>query len=257
LATEPRGSRGATSDSPRTLRARALVVCVPAATAAHLLTTPANSNLAANRVRTILQDIEYSSVATVTWVLRDSPLLARASGTGFLVPAIEGHLTSAVTWLSRKWPTFLQIPQARSLGKDVQLVRASTGKQGDERAFSMDDEELANALLSELEGFLSKDLPSSGTSQLEVIDTYVQRWPGAFPQFEPGHLSKVSRLEQSCQQLTNEHAPLALAGAYLDGVGIPTCIERSRKAAAQIVQALEEAKGEQKRTKGLARTATI
>jgi oxygen-dependent protoporphyrinogen oxidase len=241
MDTDLSGSQGASSPLPRTLHAKALVVCLPAMEAARLLSGPARNDLAASRIRAILQDIEYSSVATVTWVLRDGPLFTNAQGTGFLVPAIEGYLTSAVTWLSRKWPSYLDVPETQALGQDVQLVRASTGKQGDERAFSMDDEELAAALLGELEVFLHKDLGDAEGIQLEVIDTYVKRWPNAFPQFEPGHPRKVSRLEQACEQLSNQHAPIALAGAYLDGVGIPTCMERARKAAARIMEFLKAA----------------
>jgi protoporphyrinogen oxidase len=107
----------------------------------------------------------------------------------------------------------------------------------------MDDKELATALLGELELFLHKDLGNCEGIQLKVIDTYVKRWPSAFPQFEPGHPSKVSRLEQACEQLSNQHAPIALAGAYLDGVGIPTCMERSRKAANRIMKFLATAGG--------------
>ncbi len=51
------------------------------------------------------------------------------------------------------------------------------------------------------------------------------------PQYHLGHLDRVARIEE----LTNQHAGLALAGAAYRGVGIPQCIHSGELAAEKLL----------------------
>jgi oxygen-dependent protoporphyrinogen oxidase len=63
----------------------------------------------------------------------------------------------------------------------------------------------------------------------------VVRWPGALPQFEPGHLDRVARWRA---RLAEAAPRVELAGAGIEGLGIPACIRQGRRAAAALAAAL-------------------
>jgi len=63
------------------------------------------------------------------------------------------------------------------------------------------------------------------------IESVVTRWPGAFPQYAPGHLDRVAAIEAGVARLP----ALALAGAAFHGVGIPACVGSGRRAADAIL----------------------
>jgi oxygen-dependent protoporphyrinogen oxidase len=62
----------------------------------------------------------------------------------------------------------------------------------------------------------------------------VQRWPASFPQYVVGHLGRVARIET----LVADLGPLALAGAWARGIGIPACVAGAENAATAIRGAL-------------------
>ena len=192
--------------SPTYLDADAVVLAVPAAPAARLLRplVPAAAEE--------LAQLEYASVGIVTLVLQGPP---PGSGSGYLVPAVEGRATKAVTFTSRKWAHY------DATGPSV--VRASVGRSGDERDLQRDDAELADLVLSELE----RAVGPVG----RVLDRRVVRWGGGLPQYAVGHLDRVRRVRAAVAQ----HPGLAVAGAAYDGVGVPA-VARSGRAAARLVQ---------------------
>jgi oxygen-dependent protoporphyrinogen oxidase len=63
------------------------------------------------------------------------------------------------------------------------------------------------------------------------VETHVQRWGGALPQYAVGHLDRVARIREDVAQVPG----LALCGAAYDGVGIPAVIGSARRAAASLV----------------------
>ena len=67
---------------------------------------------------------------------RDLPALP--SGSGFLVPPVEGELIVGCTWLTQKWPHLA--------GRDVVLVKSMVGRSGDRRWLEMSDEQLVDAV---------------------------------------------------------------------------------------------------------------
>ncbi len=194
-----------------------LVIAVPAWEASRLV----RSHHAA--MASMLSSIEYSSVAVVTMVLDDDAMPRSLRGTGFLVPASAGRLVTACTWLDAKWP---HLRRSRT-----RLLRASAGRYGDLRHTSLDDRALVDTLLEDLR-------TTSGLSG-RPLDLAVTRWPDAFPQYRPGHISLVEQIEAAAAELPH----LAVAGAAYHGVGVPACVGDGRAAARRVLGSLRSARG--------------
>jgi protoporphyrinogen/coproporphyrinogen III oxidase len=194
---------------PSELEADAVVLAAPAPETARLL-APLDSPAAA-----VLAAVPYASVALATFVFPASAVGRPLDGTGFLVPATEGWLTTACTWTTTKWP------HLRSHG-DV-IVRVSTGRYGDDRPGALDDTALVSAVLDELRPVLELSAPPSAQA--------VTRWPDAFPQYTLGHLERLELAETRAAALGS----VALAGAACRGVGIPACIGSGRRAARRVL----------------------
>jgi oxygen-dependent protoporphyrinogen oxidase len=189
-----------------------VVVAVPSPQAAELLSGVGHARLAR-----LLAGLEWAGVVVVTFAFPpDGPAsaLRHAAGTGFLVPASHGLLTTGCTWLSAKWPALY--------GEGPVLVRVSAGRDGDRRAFDLSDEALARRLLAEVRT-LAGDVG-------EPIAVQVTRWPAAFPQFRVGYPSWLEAVEAEVGAVPG----LALAGASYAGVGVPACIGSGRAAAASL-----------------------
>jgi len=198
LDRTPTGWRLTTGNAadPGRLDADAVVLAVPAGPAGRLLQGLAPA-----------VDVDYASVAIVTLVL-DGPTPGR--GSGYLVPAVEGRTTKAVTFTSRKW-AHLAGPRA--------VVRASVGRYGEAEDLQREDADLVATVLAELAQAVGP-LPSLAASR-------VTRWGGGLPQYAVGHLDRVRRTREAVAR----HPGLAVAGAAYDGVGVPACARSGREAA--------------------------
>lgn len=152
-----------------------------------------------------LQGVHYASVALAALVYPTAALTRPLAGTGFLVDPAEGRLLTACSFASAKWPHWA--------GPGDVVLRASAGRWGDARAFSMDDSALSRHLHAELE----QALGLAGGPRL----ARVTRWPDSFPQYGPGHLERVARAEEA---LARDLPGVTLAGAAYRGVGIAACI---------------------------------
>ncbi|MCW2501950.1 MAG: Protoporphyrinogen oxidase [Actinomycetia bacterium] len=200
---------------PGDITADAVVLAVPAPAAARLLAQVGPAAAAE------LAGIGYASIALVTLVLPGSASLP--PGSGALIPAREGHLVKAVTFSSQKWGT----------GDGLSVVRASIGRYGEEHELQHPDEVLAARARDELSRLFGTPVP-------DPLDTRVDRWGGALPQYAVGHLGRIRRARAALAA----EPTLALAGAAYDGVGIPACIASGQSAAAQITAALTPTLGE-------------
>ena len=204
--------RSVVTASGERVPADAVVVTVPAPVAARLLrsvSAPAADGLAT---------IRYSSVALVTLAYPASAVRHRRSGSGLLVPRVEGRLMTAASWVNQKWP-HLDSP-------DHFVLRVSAGRVGDDRALAMDDGELIDRLHGEL-------VAAMGVAA-QPSEARVHRWVDAFPQFDVGHSQRIARIESA---LETDAPDIALAGAALRGVGLPTCIAAAESAVGRVLGA--------------------
>ncbi|HEV7172692.1 protoporphyrinogen oxidase [Pedococcus sp.] len=201
---------------PEQIQADAVVLAVPATPAGRLLAP--HSPSAAQE----LASVEYASMAIVTLAVDSSargglshpPL----SGSGFLVPPVEGRMIKASTFTSSKWGWVAGAAQ------DLSFLRASVGRHRETSDLQRPDAELVALAVAEVSEALGHQLPP-------VVDTHVQRWGGALPQYAVGHLDRVARIRSAMLGLEG----LALAGAAYEGVGVPACIASGRAAAQTVV----------------------
>ena len=80
---------------------------------------------------------------------------------------------------------------------------------------------------------------SAGAPLPTRVDSHVQRWGGALPQYAVGHVDRVARI----RELVGAVAGLEVAGAAYDGVGVPACIGSGRAAAAATLTHLRSRAG--------------
>lgn len=192
---------------------------IPVSGARAILTTPAPVSAvllagASPDAAAELGQIEHASVALTVLRYRVEVFPGRRApvGSGFLVPRSEGRLITACSFASAKWPHWAAPGEI--------VLRASAGRWGDERALVLDDDDLVARLHEEL-------VEALGLND-EPFASRVTRWPHAFPQYRPGHLARVSRIEAA---LRRDCPGVHVAGAAFRGVGIPACIAQGRAAA--------------------------
>ncbi|MBH0775085.1 protoporphyrinogen oxidase [Nocardia bovistercoris] len=181
----------------------AVVLATPAPVTARLLRTVAPEAAAA------AGGIDLSSSVVVALAMPAETALPRNSG--ILVATDEPLRVKAFTLSSRKWPHLA--------ARDTAVVRASFGRFGDETALSWSNERLVAAAV--------RDLTTVTGVAIEPVDAVVRRWRGGLAQYAPGHLDRVAEIESAVAGLDG----LAVAGAYLHGVGVPACVASGERAA--------------------------
>ncbi len=187
------------------VRARAIILAIPAFAAAELLRT-INADLSA-----ACESIRYLSTATVVFGFPRTAVRHNLQGTGFVVPRTEGLSITAGAWISSKWPQ--RAPEGHA------LLRAFLGGARDPDVLSRSDVELAGAALNDLTNILGiHGLPSL---------TRVYRWNRSSPQQEVGHGELMRRIDA---QLAS-HPGLFVSAAGFRGVGIPDSIADARRTA--------------------------
>jgi len=158
---------------------------------------------------------------TLAFSARDLPTV---SGSGFLVPPVEGRAVKGTTYSFAKWDWVRAAGASRA--DPVLLMRCSLGRHGEEQVLQATDEELTELALEELADAIGLSV--------RPVDVHVQRWGGALPQYAVGHLDRVRRVRASVAGAPG----LAVCGAAYDGVGIPACIASAELAATQVLSAL-------------------
>jgi protoporphyrinogen/coproporphyrinogen III oxidase len=160
--------------------------------------------------------IPYASVAQVTVEYPRDAIDEPLDASGVLVPRVDGFVLTASTWFSTKWAHYAH--------PDRLLIRLTSGRYQDDRAMRLDDETLVRTLRDELQRLT----PLRG----EPTALRVHRWVDALPQYLPGHLDRVARIEAA---LDVDAPGVRVAGAAYRGVGIPACIAQARQAAAALL----------------------
>lgn len=188
-------------------RADRVVVAVPAPVLARLATGFAPRTAAAAS-----QIVSASSVVVAMAVPAGA---AFTNNSGVLVATGERLHAKAITLTSRKWGD-------RGYGGKVELLRLSFGRFGDSRIGASD---------AELVGWAVQDLQTVFGVTVDPIEVRVQRWPAAMPQYRSGHAALVTRLRAALPPT------VAVAGNYLDGIGVPACIAAADRAVASVISA--------------------
>jgi oxygen-dependent protoporphyrinogen oxidase len=216
LEPTPQGRWRLTCDRGAVVEADGCVVTSPAPVTARLL-----RELAPGAAAT-LDGIRYASVALATMGYAPDALRVPLEGSGYLVPRSEGRLHTACTFTTTKWPALG--------GSGLVLVRASAGRDGDERPADLDDAELVARLHREVAEVI-------GVGQDPMLSR-VDRWPRSFPQYDIGHRARVDAVDAD---LAAKAPGVVLAGAAHRGLGIASCVGQARDAAARVVAALAPA----------------
>lgn len=199
---------------PVSVTADAVVLAVPAVAAARLLRTAGLGSAADG-----LAGIETASVALVHLAV-PAPLGSGFTGSGVLVPPVEGLTVKAATWSSSKWAW-----QA-SAAPDTTVLRASVGRHREEAELQRTDGELVALVTADLARVTGVRLRRG-----DLVDSRVVRWGGGLPQYGVGHADRIAAVRASLAG----HPTIALCGAAYDGVGVPACIASGRAAARALV----------------------
>ena len=192
-------------DAGGTWNADAVVLAVPAARAATLLAE------VAPRAAASVARIPAASAAVLAMAV--APGLSFPLQSGVLVATGERLRTKAITLSTRKWGT----------RGDAELLRLSFGRFGDDIARTTSDYDLT--------AWAVDDLAEVFGINVDPIDVLVHRWIEALPQYAPGHGELAADIRAGLPPT------LAIAGTYLDGVGVPACIGAAGRAAAAVVAA--------------------
>lgn len=190
----------------------AVVLAVPATAAAALLGR-VDSELAAS-----LGEVKYRPAVTVNLSYETEVYDAFVpEAYGFIVPSQEKRPLLACTFSSRKWP---------GRGSDDRgVLRTYFGGPHMEWAMRASDEELIAVSESQLGELLGLYEPA--------VEVSVHRFPLGLPEYRVGHRQR----RQDWHEAVELHATLALAGNYLDGVGMPDCVRSGRKAVKKLQSA--------------------
>ncbi len=199
---------GSTRDAETVLADR-VVLATPSAPTARLLAELAPDAAAE------LAAIEMASVAVVTLAFHAADLPDLAARSGFLVPPVEQRHIKASTFSFTKWDW------VRDTGNGVLLLRTSLGRHRDEAALQAPDADLVAGSLADLREIAGIDA--------RPVDTHVQRWGGALPQYAVGHVGRVARIRAAL-----DGTGAVVCGATYDGVGIPAVIGSARLAALMV-----------------------
>jgi len=204
----------------------AVVLAVPAPVAAKILR---KANLGAAK---LLDTVPYASVALATLMYSPDDVPATVTGSGFLVPPVEGFAVKAATYSYRKWSWVARAgATARASNgekRSVAVVRTSLGRFGDPFVQQHSDDELAAIAVKDLQTI-------AGFPRTPVAST-ITRWNDSLPQYTVGHRERM----MSAREELVSTPGIALCGAAYDGVGIPACIGSAQFAAGQVVGYLKE-----------------
>lgn len=196
--------------APVLVEADAVIVATPALPTSRMLADLVPSASAE------LATVDYASMAIVTLAVRREAWPEAASGSGFLVPSVEGRTIKASTYSHAKWEW------SGEAGGDLVVLRASVGRLGEEYVLQRSDEELVALAAADLRSAIGLATP--------VVGSRVTRWGGALPQYSVGHLDRVDRVERAVAAVPG----LAVCGAAYQGVGIAACVASGTRAATRV-----------------------
>lgn len=188
-------------------RADRVVMAVPAHVLARVATGFAPVAAAA------ASRIDHASSVVVAMAVPAGAALPDNSGV--LVATGERLHAKAMTLTSRKWGS-------RGHGGKVELLRLSFGRFGDSRIRASD---------GQLVTWSVQDIEAVFGVVVDPVEVRVQRWSAAMPQYRSGHAALATTLRAGLPPT------VAVAGNFLDGIGVPACIAAADRAVAAVISA--------------------
>jgi oxygen-dependent protoporphyrinogen oxidase len=166
-----------------------------------------------------LAAIPFASSATVLIGYRREDVAHPLNGYGMVVPQTEGLRTTALSFVSAKFP--YRAPEGHV------LLRGFLGGVRDGGVLQLTDQEMVDTVTREMTTLL-------GLRGRPVM-TRVFRWPGGTPQLEVGHLARMDAVEAL---LARDAPGLHLVGAGIRSTGIPDSVAEGSRAARAAAEAL-------------------
>lgn len=166
----------------------------------------------APRTAAAARRIRVASAAVVALALPGGTPIPQQSGVLVATGEADRLNAKAVTLSSRKW----------GRRGNAELLRLSFGRYGDDLARNTGDEDLL--------AWSARDLNTLFGITVDPVDWHIQRWIDAMPQYGPGHHDLVAELRAGLPP------NLAVAGSYLDGIGVPACVAAATRAASALVK---------------------
>ncbi len=174
-----------------------------------------------SRAASLLPTNASSAVlAAFCWPAEAAQTMTIPPGFGFLVPPDKNATTPqllAATFVDQKFP--------HRAPEDARLLRAFFGTGSAEHFADSSDAEVAQAALTQLRSIMGP-LPEP-----DAALTTVRRWPRSLPQYEVGHLHRMTELDRLVAQFDGS---LTLLGNSYRGVGLPDLIRDARAAACRL-----------------------
>lgn len=204
VETEGAGGANETIDADR------IVVAVPAPVAGILLAP------LATEVADLLFEIESASLVVAQAAFAKDGVPGLPPGFGFLVPRCMRMRTLGWIFASQLFPG--------GAPEDKVLLNGFVGGILDPRAVELDDGALGKLLIGEL----ALALGQRKNPVPEVIGFV--RWRDVLPQYNVGHSLRIA----AARKLLEIHVPeISLAGNWVSGISVDSCIARAREAAAE------------------------
>ena len=169
----------------------------------------------AQRAATLLPSEASSSLIVALGYAQDGPGPSVPSGFGLLVaPDGEGHAPALLAC------TFLHQKFEHRAPRGATLLRAFFGSGAADQFSSLTDEQITMAAHEQLSAIL-------GPMPERADITLVRRWPRSLPQYEVGHLERMTQFNACLDAIPG----LAIAGNSLRGVGLPDLVRDATEAA--------------------------
>jgi len=151
-----------------------------------------------------LAAIPFASSATVLLGYRREDVAHPLGGYGVVVPQTEGLRTTAINFVSTKFPH--RAPEGHV------LLRGFLGGVRDAGVMRLSDDEMVETVKRDMAGVLGL--------RGQPVMSRVFRWPGGTPQLEVGHIERMAAIEKELAAGPGLH----LTGAGIRTTGVPDAI---------------------------------
>jgi oxygen-dependent protoporphyrinogen oxidase len=210
LCALPDGGYRLATDRADILHADAVVLTTPAYTTADLLRAMVPG------AAQVLDEIRYVGTGTVSLAYRAADVTRPLHGLGLVVPKGENRPVNAITIASTKF--------SHRAPDGTVLLRVFFGGSRSPASMNYDDARLLRVVHEQLRDILG--------IEAKPIFERIYRWPRANPQYDVGHMERVSRIEAGLPE------GLHVTGGAYRGVGMPDCVYQARCTVEQMMNDL-------------------